>query len=168
MNDLPRQRTGEYGEPFGAPRGGRLAAPADLKVVAEKAVDRTGDMVADRVDVTVVDDEGSTDTDNAVEDTPIKDVAPAVEVVKTASPTQIQPGESVAYTFTVFNRSTIEPLKVLTLTDDKFGDPAGVAACDLAARPWLARGEISTGFSTSASDKNHSVNLQMQETKDKP
>jgi len=38
----------------------------------------------------------------------------------------------------------------------------------LAARPWLARGEISTGFSTSASDKNHSVNLQMQETKDKP
>ena len=116
----------------------RILAPnAKITCTFDIALTGTSQLVADRVDVTVVDDEGSTDTDNAVEDTPIKDVAPAVEVVKTASPTQIQPGESVAYTFTVFNRSTIEPLKVLTLTDDKFGDLAGVADCDLAARPWL-------------------------------
>jgi len=36
----------------------------------------------------------------------------------------------------------------------------------VAARPWLARGEISTGFSTSGSDNKHSVNLEVLQTKD--
>ena len=50
MNDLLWKCTGEHGEPFGAQLGGRLVAPVSQQVVTEEAVDRAGDVTADRVD----------------------------------------------------------------------------------------------------------------------
>jgi uncharacterized repeat protein (TIGR01451 family)/LPXTG-motif cell wall-anchored protein len=77
----------------------------------------TSQLVGDQVDVVVTDDDAETGTALATESTPILDVPPVVELFKTVTPTQIEPGENVDYTYVVQNRSTIEPLAVISLFD---------------------------------------------------
>ena len=78
----------------------------------------TSQNVLDQVDVVVTDNDQETGTDFDTETTPIADVPPEVEIVKTANPTRIEPGESVDYTFTIFNRSTIEEIEIVSFSDE--------------------------------------------------
>jgi uncharacterized repeat protein (TIGR01451 family)/LPXTG-motif cell wall-anchored protein len=82
----------------------------------------TAQIVRDVVNVVVVDNDGQTGDDHANEATPIKDVRPAIGITKTADPITINTGDSVHYTFVISNLSDAEPLTLLTLNDDKFGD----------------------------------------------
>ncbi|MEO1056175.1 MAG: hypothetical protein AAFY28_04595, partial [Actinomycetota bacterium] len=82
----------------------------------------TSQTVSDVVNVVVIDNDNQTDDDEARETTPIEDVPPTVNIVKTANPTLIEPGQDVTYTFVISNPSEIEPLTLVQLTDDKFGD----------------------------------------------
>ena len=83
--------------------------------------DLTAQSVSDIVNVVGVDNDGQSDTDDDTEETPITDVAPEVQIVKTANPTVIDDGESTTYTFEITNLSTIEPLFIVDLDDDRFG-----------------------------------------------
>ena len=71
-------------------------------------------IVSDRVDVVVTDNDGQIGADVAEAQVPILDVRPAVAIVKTANPTVISPGDEVTYTLTITNLSTVEPV---TLAD---------------------------------------------------
>ena len=82
----------------------------------------TAQIVRGDVRVTVVDDDGQHGADEDEEATPILDVAPEVDIVKTASPTVIDFGDTVTYTFTISNVKDVEPIRVLTLNDDTFGE----------------------------------------------
>ena len=79
-------------------------------------------IVSDRVDVVVTDNDGQIGADVAEAQVPILDVRPAVAIVKTANPTVISPGDEVTYTLTITNLSTVEPVTLLTLVDDRFGN----------------------------------------------
>ena len=77
-----------------------------------------------------VDDDGTeaTDTDDATVD--FTNVAPAIEVTKTADPTSVpETGGSVTFTFTVKNTSTEEPVTITALTDSVYGTLDGDADC---------------------------------------
>ena len=70
----------------------------------------------------VTDNDGQTGRDVAAAQVPILDVRPAVSIVKTATPTVISPGDEVTYKLVITNLSTVEPVTVLTLVDDRFGN----------------------------------------------
>ena len=85
----------------------------------------TAQLVSDVAKVTVEDNDAAARrippaTATADDNTPITDVKPVVEVVKTANPTTIEPGDEVTYTYTIFNRSTVEDIKIESFVDDKF------------------------------------------------
>jgi uncharacterized repeat protein (TIGR01451 family)/LPXTG-motif cell wall-anchored protein len=85
----------------------------------------TAQLVSDVAKVTVEDNDaaaGRIPPATATEDdsTPITDVTPVVEIVKTANPTTITPGQEVTFTYTIFNRSTVEDIEIVSLADDKF------------------------------------------------
>ena len=86
------------------------------------ALEGTAQIVRDVVNVVVVDNDGEQGDDNDDEATPILDVPPAVQIVKTADPVMINVGDEVTYTFVISNLSDVESITLLTLTDDKFGD----------------------------------------------
>ena len=79
-------------------------------------------IVRDQVDVVVTDNDGQTATDLAEAQVPILDVRPEVEIVKTAEPLTISPGDDVTYKLVITNLSTVEEVALLTLVDDRFGD----------------------------------------------
>ncbi len=82
----------------------------------------TAQIVRDVVNVVVVDNDNQQAGSNDDESTPIVDVLPSVQIVKTADKPAVNTGDSVTYTFVVTNLSTVEPLTLKTLTDDKFGN----------------------------------------------
>ena len=86
------------------------------------ALSGTAQVVTDRVDVVVTDNDGQIAGDVAAAQVPILDVRPAVAIVKTAAPTVISPGDEVTYKLVITNLSTVEPVTVLTLDDDRFGN----------------------------------------------
>ena len=79
-------------------------------------------IVRDQVDVVVTDNDGQIATDLAEAQVPILDVRPEVEIVKTAEPLTISPGDDVTYELVITNLSTVEAVALLTLVDDRFGD----------------------------------------------
>ena len=89
-----------------------------------------GDIETDTVTATARDAEQRdvTATDSAV--VTILDVAPKIHVVKTATPaTRPEPGGTFTFGVTVHNDS-VEPVKLLTLVDNVYGDLGGVGTCD--------------------------------------
>ncbi len=80
---------------------------------------------ADRlVTATASDDEGNPATAQRRRLHPITNVQPTIDVTKTPNPTSLpEPGGPVAFTFTVTNRSTLDPLTVTPLTDYGLRDP---------------------------------------------
>ncbi len=70
----------------------------------------------------------ATNTDDATVD--FTDVAPAIEVTKTANPTAVpETGGNVLFTFVVTNTSTEEAVTILSLSDSVYGTLAGDADC---------------------------------------
>jgi uncharacterized repeat protein (TIGR01451 family) len=62
-------------------------------------------------------------------------VLPLISVSKTPSPSVLQePGGNVTYTITVTNTSSIDPIKITSLVDDKFGDLT--AECGIPDAKW--------------------------------
>ncbi len=90
--------------------------------------DLTAQSVSDIVTVVGVDNDGQSDDDTDTEETPITDVAPAVQIVKTANPIVIDAGASTTYSFEITNLSSIEPLFIVDLDDDMFGSLNGLDA----------------------------------------
>jgi uncharacterized repeat protein (TIGR01451 family)/LPXTG-motif cell wall-anchored protein len=86
------------------------------------ALSGTAQIVSDVVNVVVVDNDNQSGTDGDDELTPILDIAPEVHIVKDANPTSINVGDTVTYTLTISNVKDVEPITLLTLVDDKFGD----------------------------------------------
>ena len=89
-----------------------------------------GHLETDTVTATAQDAEqhDATATDSAV--VTILNVAPKIRVVKTATPaTRPEPGGTFTFGVTVHNDS-VEPVKLLTLVDDIYGDLNGVGTCD--------------------------------------
>jgi len=102
-----------------------IAAGATYKCQFVLTLAGTAQLVSDVAKVTVEDNDAAAGrippaTAIATDNTPINDVKPVVEIVKTASPTQIEPGAEVTYTYTIFNRSTVEDIRIESLTDNKF------------------------------------------------
>ncbi len=79
-------------------------------------------IVSDRVDVLVTDDDAQIGGDVAEAQVPILDVRPEISVAKTADPVVVSPGDEVTYTLVITNLSTVEPVTLLTIVDDRFGD----------------------------------------------
>ena len=87
-----------------------------------------GEIHHNRVDAMVVDDDQSTARDFATESVAVTDVAPTLDVTKTADVDSVpEPGAPVTYTVSVWNTS-FEPVTVTALTDT-----VGVAVTDLLA-----------------------------------
>ncbi len=77
-----------------------------------------GSVHTDVVTATAWDNEENSVTAHDDASVTITDVLPAIQVVKSASPTLVHAGDSVTYTYLVTNLG-IEPLSDVTLTDDK-------------------------------------------------
>ncbi|WP_225752563.1 DUF11 domain-containing protein [Actinotalea sp. Marseille-Q4924] len=79
---------------------------------------------------TAVDNDGSEATDHDEAAVDFTDVAPAIEVTKTADPTSVpETGGNVTFTFVVKNTSTEEPVTITSLEDDVYGLLDGDADC---------------------------------------
>ncbi|MDD4027391.1 MAG: hypothetical protein PHO75_04380, partial [Candidatus Shapirobacteria bacterium] len=75
-----------------------------------------------RVDVIAVDDEMTQATDYDTETVNFEDVAPTIDVTKTADDTSIpETGQSVTFTYRITNTGA-EDVTVTSIIDDKFGD----------------------------------------------
>jgi hypothetical protein len=62
----------------------------------------------------------------------IIDLMPAIQVVKTASPTQVlEPGGNVTYIFTVNNLSVADVVTITSLTDSILGNLDGLGSCSV-------------------------------------
>jgi uncharacterized repeat protein (TIGR01451 family) len=83
-----------------------------------------GDVVEDTVVATVVDNDGTSVTDEDDASVTITDVAPTIDVTKTADPTSVaEPGGPVEFTVEVENTS-FESVTVTSITDSVDGGPA--------------------------------------------
>ena len=132
-------------------------------------------IVSDRVDVLVTDNDGQIGGDVAAAQVPILDVRPAVAITKTAELTVISPGDEVTYTLAITNLSPVEPVMLLTLVDDRFGnvfvecvglgmattlDPNASTTCEFTRVLDEAPGTTHTNIATvSAADDETLVNL---------
>src|SRR5690606_3658798 len=96
----------------------------------------SSDSLADhvnRVDVIAVDDDGTTATDYDTETVTFDDVAPMIDVTKTASSASLpETGGSVTFTYRITNTG-VEDVTVTSIGDDKFGD-----LLDEAEAAWVA------------------------------
>ncbi len=112
-------------------------APADPSSIADTytcsfSVSFTGNPKSQRDVVTASarDDENNVTTASDDATITITDVRPSIGVTKTPNPASLpEPGGPVAFTFTVTNRSTVDPLTITSLTDTVFGTLAGDADC---------------------------------------
>ena len=81
------------------------------------------------VTATAVDDDNAPATDTDDETVTFTDVAPAIQITKTAAPTSVpETGGSVTFTFTVENTSS-ETVTILSLTDSVYGPLDGDEDC---------------------------------------
>ncbi len=93
---------------------GDFSGPDHINVFTAKAVDN--------------DNTEATHSDDATVD--FTDVAPAIEVTKTADPTAVlETGGNVVFTFVVTNTSTEEAVTITSLTDSVYGTLPGDADC---------------------------------------
>jgi cysteine-rich repeat protein len=84
----------------------------------------------DVVTVTATDDDGETIQDDEAASVTLLNVPSAIQVQKTAYPTQVnEPGGNVTFTVVVTNTSTVDTVTISSLTDDKFGNLHGKGTC---------------------------------------
>ena len=84
-----------------------------------------------RVDVIAVDEENTQATDFDTESVVFEDIAPTIDVTKTADDNSIpETGADVTFTFTVKNTG-VEDVALTSLTDTVFGNLAGAGTCVL-------------------------------------
>jgi len=81
-----------------------------------------GEFQVDTITVTATSDDGQTETDTARAMVSITDVPATIEVIKTASPTQVESGTTVTFSVAVVNTSQIDTVTLNTLDDDIYGD----------------------------------------------
>ncbi len=82
--------------------------------------------------VTADDDDGAELSSSASVNIRILDVPSNIEVATASANTEIEePGASVAYTYTVSNRSLVDAVTITTLTDSVFESLDGVGDCEL-------------------------------------
>lgn len=82
--------------------------------------------------VAAADDDGAELSSTSTVNIRILDVPSNIEVSTTSANTEIEePGASVAYTYTVSNRSLVDAVTVTTLTDSVFDSLDGVGDCEL-------------------------------------
>jgi hypothetical protein len=92
------------------------------------------------------DNEGNTDTETDDATVTFTDVKPDIAVTKTASPTSVlETGGDVTFTVTAINNSD-EPVKLSSLTDDKFGNLHGQGDCSV-PQDLAASGEAGDSYS---------------------
>jgi uncharacterized repeat protein (TIGR01451 family) len=99
-----------------------IAPDETVTCTFDVALSGNAQIVRDVANVVVVDNDGQSGGDDDDEATPILDVPPAVQIVKSANPTQIDSGGSVTYRFVITNTSAHEQLTLLSLVDDTFGN----------------------------------------------
>jgi uncharacterized repeat protein (TIGR01451 family)/LPXTG-motif cell wall-anchored protein len=82
------------------------------------------DAYSDLVTVSAVDETGDEVEGDSPADTPAAGVNPVVDIVKTADPTSVlETGGEVTYTLVITNDSVeSDPLTLISLSDDRFGD----------------------------------------------
>ena len=92
-----------------------------------------GDTHTNEVTVVAVDDEGTEATDNDDHTVAFDDVAPAINVTKTADQDQVfAPGEDVTFTVLIKNESvSTDPVTIDSLTDSIHGDLNGQGDCSV-------------------------------------
>ena len=90
--------------------------------VAATLVGDFGEPHVNVVSAIAVDDEGNSDSDDATETVTFTDVAPEIDVTKTASVSSLpETGGPVTFTFRVTNTG-VEDVTVTSIVDDEFGD----------------------------------------------
>jgi len=88
-----------------------------------------GDVFTDTVTATGSDDDGNPVSDSDDATVTITDVPSAIEVTKTADPTEVaEPGGEVEFTVVVENTSTVT---ITSLTDDVYGNLDGQGDCEM-------------------------------------
>jgi hypothetical protein len=81
------------------------------------------------VTATAVDDDGTPASDDDDETVAFEDIAPLIEVTKTANPTHVlETGDNVTFTIEVKNMG-VEDVTLSSLIDDRFGDLNGQGTC---------------------------------------
>ncbi len=99
-----------------------------------------------------VDDDGTTATDDDDATVSFDDVAPAIAITKTASPTHVaETGGEVTFTFQV-NNTGVEDVTLTSLTDSVFGDLDGQGTCAVPQTILIGGSYICTVTKTLASD----------------
>ncbi len=98
--------------------------------ITEYVAGDPGDTITNVATASGLDDDGSpvSDDDDAV--VTINDVPSAIEIVKTATPDNVdEPGGSVTYSFVVNNLSAVDSVTIDTLDDSIYGDLDGQGDC---------------------------------------
>ncbi|WP_163835362.1 DUF7507 domain-containing protein [Spartinivicinus ruber] len=89
-----------------------------------------GDSETDTITASGSDDEGNLITSSDSATVIIQNMYSTIELVKTASPTQLaEPGGNVTYQYTITNTSSVDTVTINTLTDDKLGNLNGQGNC---------------------------------------
>ena len=81
-----------------------------------------GDFQVDTVTVLATDDDGQSIGDFAFAQVVISDVPAEIEVVKTASPSEINDGDLVTFSVTISNTSVTDTVTISSLGDDLYGN----------------------------------------------
>ncbi len=91
------------------------------------------------VTATVTDDDNNTITDKDDALVMFIDAKPSIEVEKTANPVTVpEPGAPVTFTVKIINPAgAAEPVEIVSLIDDIYGDLAGKGSCLLATPPLI-------------------------------
>ena len=98
-----------------------------------------------------LDDDGNPVSDDDDAMVTINDVPSAIEVLKTATPDNVdEPGGSVTYSFVVNNLSTVDSVTIDSLTDSIYGDLNGQGDCSVPQT-------IAAGGSYTLFDHGHGV-----------
>ena len=113
-----------------------IAAGANYTCAITEFVDSTETNV---VTASGADDDGNplSDTDDST--VTVNDVPSSIEVVKTANPTSVSVGDTVTYTFSVTNTSTVDSVDITSLMDSIYGNLNGQGDCSVSQT--LAAGE---------------------------
>jgi len=89
-----------------------------------------GDPQTDTITASATDDDGNTATQDDDATVTLTDVPSSIEVTKTADPVEVdEPGDTVTFSVTVHNTSTVDTVTIDSLSDDIHGDLDGQGDC---------------------------------------
>jgi hypothetical protein len=113
------------GLPVSMPAGGTYSCSFTGTFAGNAGATQTDTIMA-----TAADDEGNPATATASATVSLTPVPPIVSVTKTPDRAVVQaPGGDVVFTITVTNESTFEPVALMGLVDDVYGDLDGMGQC---------------------------------------